>query len=337
VAVTGVSGSGKSTLIESVLYEGARARRGETDAEPGACREIRGLEMVAEVLMVDQRPLGRSSRSNPVTAIGAYDELRRLFAGSPQAAALGLTPGHFSFNLDLGRCPDCRGTGTQEVDLQFLGTLEVVCERCQGHRFRPDVLAVTVRGRNLSETLELTVDEALVELADQRGLVRKLRLLEQAGLGYLRLGQATSTLSAGEAQRLKLAAFLRESPAAGKRGARGGGAGRRRSGPWRRLLLFDEPTTGLHLSDIAMLYRSLRRLVQRGDGVVVVEHQLDLIARADWIVELGPGGGSHGGHVLWCGPLDGFLDEGEGPTAEELRRHLDWQPRRRLGKRVPAA
>ena len=336
VAVTGVSGSGKSTLIEGVLYEGARARRGESDAEPGACRDIRGLEMVADVLLVDQRPLGRSSRSNPVTAIGAYDELRRLFAGSPQASALGLTPGHFSFNLDLGRCPDCRGTGTQEVDLQFLGTMEVVCERCQGHRFRPDVLAVTVRGRNLSETLELTVDEALVELADQRALVRKLRLLEQAGLGYLRLGQATSTLSAGEAQRLKLAAYLREAPGAGEKG-RGRAGGRKRSGPWRRLLLFDEPTTGLHLSDIALLYRSLRRLVQRGDGVVVVEHQLDLIARADWIVELGPGGGSHGGQVLWCGPLDGFLDEGEGPTAEELRRHLDWQPRRRLGKRVPAA
>jgi excinuclease ABC subunit A len=332
VAVTGVSGSGKSTLVESVLYEGARARRGEPDAEPGACRELRGLEAVAEVLMVDQRPLGRSTRSNPVTAIGAFDELRKLFATSPQASALGLTPGHFSFNLDLGRCPDCRGTGSQEVDLQFLGTLEVVCERCQGHRFRPDVLAVTVRGRNLAETLELTVDEALAELADQRALVRRLRLLEQAGLGYLRLGQATSTLSAGEAQRLKLAAYLRESPAGGRRGA-----GRRPSAPWRRLLLFDEPTTGLHLSDIALLYRSLRRLVQRGDGVVVVEHQLDLIARADWIVELGPGGGSHGGQVLWCGPLDGFLDEGEGPTAEELRRHLDWQPRRRLGKRVPAA
>lgn len=323
VAVTGVSGSGKSTLVEGVLYEGARALRGDPDAEPGACRELRGLDGVAEVLLVDQRPLGRSSRSNPVTAIGAYDELRKLFAAAPEAAARGLGPGHFSFNLDLGRCPECRGTGSQEVDLQFLGTLEVICERCQGHRFRPEVLAVRVRGRNLAETLELTIDQALAELSDQRGLVRKLRLLEQAGLGYLRLGQPTSTLSAGEAQRLKLAAFLRERP-----------QGRRRlEGPSRRLLLFDEPTTGLHLSDIALLYRSLRRLVQRGDGVVVVEHQLDLIARADWIVELGPGGGSHGGRVLWCGPLQGFLDEGVGPTAEELRRHLDWQPRRRLARR----
>jgi len=327
VAVTGVSGSGKSTLVEGVLYEGARARRGDPDAEPLPCDELRGLDAVAEVLLVDQRPLGRSNRSNPVTAIGAYDELRKLFAASPQAAALGLSPGHFSFNLDLGRCPECRGTGTQEVDLQFLGTMEVVCERCQGHRFRPEVLAVRVRGRNLNETLELTVDQALGELDDQRGLVRKLRLLEQAGLGYLRLGQPTSTLSAGEAQRLKLAAFLREGP----RVTRGGGL--RAS---RRLLLFDEPTTGLHLSDIALLYRSLRRLVQRGDGVVVVEHQLDLIARADWIVELGPGGGAHGGQVLWCGPLQGFLEDGEGPTADELRLHLGWEQRRRVAGRRPA-
>ncbi|HXT20374.1 MAG TPA: excinuclease ABC subunit A, partial [Thermoanaerobaculia bacterium] len=333
VAVTGVSGSGKSTLVESVLYEGARARAGEADAEPGACAELRGLDAVAEVLLVDQRPLGRSSRSNPVTAIGAYDELRKLFAGSPDALARNLGPGHFSFNLDLGRCPDCRGTGTQEVDLQFLGTMEVVCERCQGRRFRPEVLAVRVRGRNLHETLEMTVDEALAELGEeQRGLQRKLRLLEQAGLGYLRLGQPTSTLSAGEAQRLKLAAFLREAPGGkgGRRRAKGGGL--RAS---RRLLLFDEPTTGLHLSDIALLYRSLRRLVQRGDGVVVVEHQLDLIARADWIVELGPGGGAHGGRVLWCGPLQGFLEDGEGPTADELRSHLGWLPLRRLTRRPP--
>jgi excinuclease ABC subunit A len=195
------------------------------------------------------------------------------------------------------------------------------------------VLAVTVRGRNLAETLELTIDQALSEFPEQRGLSKKLRLLEQAGLGYLRLGQPTSTLSAGEAQRLKLAAFLRDAPSPlGKRGARPPLGGRRAQ---RRLLLFDEPTTGLHLSDIALLYRSLRRLVQRGDGVVVVEHQLDLIARADWIVELGPGGGRHGGRVLWNGPLQGFLDECDAPTAEELRRHLDWQPRRRLG--VPRA
>ncbi|HEV8631413.1 MAG TPA: excinuclease ABC subunit UvrA, partial [Thermoanaerobaculia bacterium] len=327
VAVTGVSGSGKSTLVEGVLHEGARARRGDPDAEPLACGELRGLEAVAEVLLVDQRPLGRSSRSNPITAIGGYDELRRMFAAAPAAKARGLGPGHFSFNLDLGRCADCSGTGSQEVDLQFLGTMEVICERCQGRRFRSEVLAVRVRGRDLAETLELTVDQALVELADQRGLVRKLRLLEQAGLGYLQLGQPTSTLSAGEAQRLKLAAFLRE----GKGAVRRGGA--RAS---RRLLLFDEPTTGLHLSDIAMLYRSLRRLVQRGDGVVVVEHQLDLIARADWIVDLGPGGGSHGGRLLWCGPLQGFLDEGEGPTADELRHHLGWEPRRRLAGRRAA-
>ncbi|HVS02553.1 MAG TPA: excinuclease ABC subunit UvrA [Thermoanaerobaculia bacterium] len=313
VAVTGVSGSGKSTLVEDVLYEGWRAARGEAGAEPGPCRRIEGLQRLGEVVMVDQRPLGRSSRSNPVTTIGAYDELRKLFAATPAARARRLDAGAFSFNLDRGRCPDCRGTGSQEVDLQFMGTLEVVCDRCQGKRFRPDVLAVRLHGRTIAETLELTVSQALERFADQKGLCRKLRLLDSAGLGYLRLGQPTSTLSVGEAQRLKLAAFLRQS---GKRG--------------RRLLLFDEPTTGLHLSDIALLYRSLRRLVQGGDTVVVVEHQLDLVARCDWIVDLGPEGGKHGGGLMFCGPLEELLEEGEGPTAEELRRHLSWQPRRRV-------
>jgi excinuclease ABC subunit A len=313
VAVTGVSGSGKSTLVEGVLYDGWRARQGETGFEPGACREIRGLERIAELRLVDQQPLGRSSRSNPVSYVQAYDELRKLFAAAPTARAGRLTPGHFSFNLDRGRCPDCRGTGSQEVDLKFMGTLSVICDRCQGHRFRPEVLAVSVGGRNIAETLELTVGEALARFHDHPGLCRRLQVLEAVGLGYLRLGQPTSTLSAGEAQRLKLAGFLRQ-PA----------------GRGRRLLLFDEPTTGLHLTDIALLYRTLRRLLARGDGVVVVEHQLDLIARADWIVDLGPGGGSHGGEVLYCGPLQGFLDGADGPTAEELRGHLGWHRRRRL-------
>jgi excinuclease ABC subunit A len=183
----------------------------------------------------------------------------------------------------------------------------VVCDDCQGHRFRPEVLAVAYRGRNIAEVLELTVAEAAELFADQRRLRRRLALLADVGLGYLRLGQATSTLSGGEAQRLKLASFL-DRPAS--------------EAP--RLFLFDEPTTGLHLADIDLLYRTLRRLAQRGDGVVVVEHSLDLIARADWVVDLGPGGGVHGGELLYCGPLEGFLERGEGPTADELRRYLNW-------------
>ncbi len=309
VAVTGVSGSGKSTLIENVLFGTYQRARGVVDVEPGACDALSGLDGLADVTLVDQRPLGRSTRSNPVTYIKAYDEIRRLYAAVPEARRRGIRAGHFSFNLDTGRCPQCRGTGVIEVDMQFMAPVTVTCDTCQGRRFRPQVLAVRLRGRTVHETLELTVDQALEVFAGNGKLVGKLRSLADVGLGYLRLGQPTSTLSGGEAQRLKLASFL----------------GRpRREGP--RLFLFDEPTTGLHLADIDLLYQTLRRLVQRGDGVIVVEHSPDLIARADWIVDLGPGGGAHGGELLFSGPLEEFLEVGEGPTAEELRKHLRWRP-----------
>jgi excinuclease ABC subunit A len=307
VAVTGVSGSGKSTLVENVLYGTYQRARGVVDVEPGDCDALTGLEGLADVTLVDQRPLGRSSRSNPITYIKAYDELRKLFAATPEARARRISAAHFSFNVERGRCPACQGTGVTEVDMQFMAPVTVACETCQGHRFRPEVLAVRCRGRNIAEALELTVEQALSVFADQKRLCRRLRLLADAGLGYLRLGQATSTLSGGEAQRLKLASFL-DRPAT--------------EGP--RLFLFDEPTTGLHLADIDLLYHTLRRLVQRGDGVVVVEHSPDLIARCDWIVDLGPGGGVHGGRVLYCGPLEPFLDHAASPTADELRHHLCW-------------
>ncbi len=305
VAVTGVSGSGKSTLVENVLYGNFQRSRGVADVEPGRCDEITGLDALADVTLVDQSPIGRSSRSNPVTYVKAYDDLRRIFAGAEEARRRGITPAHFSFNVEAGRCPDCQGTGALEVDMQFMAPVVVRCDRCQGRRFRPEVLAVRHQGRDIAETLELTVDEALDAFARERGMVRKLQPLVEVGLGYLRLGQPTSTLSGGEAQRLKLASFLSRPAHAG-----------------RRLFLFDEPTTGLHLADIEQLYRTLRRLVQRGDGVVVVEHSLDLIARADWVVDLGPGGGAHGGRLLFCGPFGTFLERAEGPTARLLDAHL---------------
>jgi excinuclease ABC subunit A len=307
VAVTGVSGSGKSTLVENVLYGTYQRSRGVVDVEPGECDALTGLEGLADVTLVDQRPLGRSSRSNPITYIKAYDEIRKLFAATPEARLRRIDAAHFSFNVERGRCPACQGTGLTEVDMQFMAPVTVACETCQGHRFRPEVLAVRCRGRNIAEVLELTVEQALVVFADQRRLCRRLRLLADVGLGYLRLGQSTSTLSGGEAQRLKLASFLDRPASEG-----------------RRLFLFDEPTTGLHLADIDVLYHTLRRLVQRGDGVVVVEHSPDLIARCDWIVDLGPGGGIHGGELLYCGPLEPFLDRAASPTADELRDHLRW-------------
>jgi excinuclease ABC subunit A len=308
VAVTGVSGSGKSTLIENVLHGTYQRSRGVVDVDPGACDALLGLEALTDVTLVDQRPLGRSSRSNPVTYVKAYDEIRRAFAATHEARRAGITAGHFSFNVDKGRCPACKGTGVAEVDMQFMAPVTVTCDACQGRRFRPEVLAVRCRGRDIHETLELTVEQALATFADLKGLCRKLRALADVGLGYLRLGQPTSTLSGGEAQRLKLASFLDRPKTDG-----------------RRLFLFDEPTTGLHLADIEVLYQTLRRLVQQGDGVVVVEHSPDLIARSDWIVDLGPGGGVHGGELLFSGPLETFLDEVESPTADELRRHLRWE------------
>ena len=310
VAVTGVSGSGKSTLIENVLYGTAQRARGKVDVEPGACSGLSGLDEVQEIVLVDQRPLGRSSRSNPVTYLKVYDEIRKLFAKTPAARERGIAAGHFSFNLDRGRCPECNGTGVQEVDMHFMASVTVTCDACQGHRFRPQVLEVTCRGRNIAETLELTAYEALEVFADRGKLCRQLETLVDVGLGYLRLGQPTSTLSGGEAQRLKLASFL----------------GRPHGG--FRLFLFDEPTTGLHLADIDLLHQTFRKLTSSGQGVVVVEHSLELISRADWIIDLGPGGGIHGGDLLFSGPTEEFLDGVESSTAQELRQHLKWKRRK---------
>ncbi|MDX1385415.1 MAG: excinuclease ABC subunit A, partial [Thermoanaerobaculia bacterium] len=310
VAVTGVSGSGKTTLVQRVLHDGFQRGRGVVEVEPGRCRALEGVDELADIVLVDQRPLGRSSRSNPVTYVKAYDEIRKLYAATPRARRDGISAGHFSFNVDKGRCPECEGTGQQEVDMQFMAAVRVTCDVCQGHRFRPEILDVTYHGRNISEALDLTVDAALDFFAERKPLCRRLQALADVGLGYLRLGQATSTLSGGEAQRLKLATFLQTRPRTKKGQA-----------PERLLFLFDEPTTGLHMADIDLLHRTLRRLVARGHGVVVVEHSLDLIACADWIVDLGPGGGEHGGEVLFAGPREEFLAAAAGPTAEALRAY----------------
>ncbi len=320
VAVTGVSGSGKSTLVENVLWANYHRGRGVVDVDPGACGALEGLEQLHDIVLVDQAPLGRSSRSNPITYLKAYDQIRKLFAAEPAARRARIAAGHFSFNLKHGRCPQCEGTGTLEVDMQFMAPVAVTCDACNGRRFKPEVLAVRCRGLTIAETLELTVERALEQFADQKRLCKRLSCLVEVGLGYLRLGQPTSTLSGGEAQRLKLASYL---------------DGGRQDKP--RLFLFDEPTTGLHLADIDLLYQTLRRLVGRGEGVVVVEHSLDLVGRADWIVDLGPGGGVHGGKLLYSGPLAPFLDTVDSPTADELRRHLDWRRRRPRARRSASA
>lgn len=290
-------------LVDNALYGNYQRAAVSSTSTPGDCDGLDGLSRLADVVMVDQSPLGRSTRSNPVTYVKAYDEIRKLFASTGGAKSLGITAGHFSFNLDLGRCKKCEGTGVIEVDMQFMAPATVTCEECRGRRFRSEVLRVRLRDRTIADVLELTVDAALELFAEERALVKKLAALSEVGLGYLRLGQSTSTLSGGEAQRLKLASFLHRPPPPARAGGRRATACSSCSTSRPRVSTWRTSTSST----------TLRRLVHRGDGVVVVQHSLDLVARADWVVDLGPGGGTHGGRLLFSGPLDAYLDTAETP------------------------
>jgi excinuclease ABC subunit A len=283
VALAGVSGSGKSTLMRDVLHNAyARRVKGAAQFDVGEHDRIDGFETISDLLLVDQSPLGRSARSNPVTYTKAWDEIRQLFARSARALSRGITARDFSFNSVGGRCEACRGTGWQTIDMQFLADVTVRCEVCDGRRFQARVLGVRLRGQNIDDVLDMTVEDAAAFFASDEKIVRRLEPLLEAGLGYVRLGQPTATLSGGEAQRLKLAAFLGIRPAA-SRGA---------------LFLFDEPTTGLHARDVDRLLATLRRLIARGHSVLAVEHHIGFLEACDWIVELGPGGGDSGGRVV---------------------------------------
>jgi len=299
VCVTGVSGSGKSSLVEQVLYNGYLRGQGE-GVEAGACTAIHGLESFDEVVLMSQAPAGRSSRSNAATYLKAYDDIRKLLASTPTAREEGIPPGHFSFNSSGGRCDECGGMGTVTLEMHFMADLEVACERCGGARFKPHVLEVRYRGRNVNEILGMTIDEARAFFSERTRIRDRFTALSLVGLGYLTLGQATSTLSGGEAQRLKLASFIDAGNTA------------------TRLLIFDEPTTGLHLSDVARLVRVLHDLVERGNTIVVVEHNLDFIAAADWVVDLGPEGGDRGGRVVGEGTPGDLARKGGTPTADAL-------------------
>jgi excinuclease ABC subunit A len=292
-AVTGVSGSGKSTLVHDVLYRQLAARlRGDHGAkehlgEPiGAVSALRGWEALSDVVLIDQSPIGRTPRSNPVTYIRAFDEIRELFAEHPAARGRGYTPGTFSFNAtDGGRCRVCEGAGHVQVEMVFLADVFLPCEACGGRRFEREVLDIRIKGLSIADVLELTVEEAIERFRHQERLGKALWHLQQVGLGYLRLGQPATTLSGGEAQRLKIARQL----AAGGKGE-------------RRLYILDEPTTGLHLDDVRTLLKVLDRLVDQGHTVLVIEHHLDVIKRADWVIDLGPEGGPGGGQVVAAGP-----------------------------------
>ena len=278
--VTGVSGSGKSTLMHDTLYRAvARAFKTEFQA-PGAYTALTGLEYLKGVRLIDQEPIGRTPRSNPVTYVKAFDEIRKLYAALPRAETLGLGPGAFSFNVPGGRCETCQGDGFQKLEMYFFEDVYVSCQECEGRRYRPDVLGVKYRGRSIADVLQLTVDEAVDFFASTAALARRLRTLQETGLGYLRLGQPATTLSGGEAQRLKIAAEL-----AGRAGG-------------DMLYVLDEPTTGLHLDDVKKLLGVLNRLVDGNNTVVMVEHHLDVIRAADHVVDLGPEGGEEGGEIV---------------------------------------
>src|SRR6185369_3151919 len=281
--VTGVSGSGKSTLIHDTLYRAA-ARAFKTEFQsPGAYDALTGLEYLKGVRLIDQEPIGRTPRSNPVTYVKAFDEIRKLYAALPRAKTLGLGAGAFSFNVPGGRCESCQGDGFQKLEMYFFEDVYVSCQECEGRRYRPEVLGVKYRGRSIGDVLRMTVDEAVDFFAGQLTLARRLRVMQDVGLGYLRLGQPATTLSGGEAQRLKIAAEL----------------GGRATGDV--LYILDEPTTGLHLDDVRKLLGVLHRLVDAGNTVLVVEHHMDVIKSADWVVDLGPEGGDAGGEIVAVG------------------------------------
>jgi excinuclease ABC subunit A len=322
VAITGVSGSGKSTLLHHVLYRAlvqAKQQSGTATSGPSATWEsITGDRFIDEVVLVDQSPIGRTPRSNPVTYIKAFDAIRELFASLPESKKRGLSAGHFSFNVPGGRCETCQGDGTVTVEMQFLADVELICEECKGTRYKPQVLEVRYRGKNIHEVLNLTVKEALKFFAEAPKVSEKLRSLEEVGLGYLRLGQSATTLSGGEAQRMKLAAHLQ--PASRELGRSRHGESRPRQ---RLLYIFDEPTTGLHFDDVSKLLAAFRRLIDAGGSIVVIEHNLEVIKTADWVIDLGPEGGSRGGKIVGVGPPEAIAAIPGSYTGQYLARILN--------------
>jgi excinuclease ABC subunit A len=299
--VTGVSGSGKSTLVHDVIYAALKRSKGDWDRRVGTHRKLEGAEFITDVVLVDQAPIGRTPRSNPVTYLKAFDPIRELFAATKDARSRGLTASHFSFNVPGGRCEACEGEGEVKVEMQFLADVFVPCEQCEGKRFKPQVLEVKYRGRGVDQVLDLTVREALTFFGSSPKVLRRLQVLDEIGLGYLRLGQPATTLSGGEAQRIKIAAHL---------SSQGGD---------RVLYILDEPTTGLHFDDIAKLLAAFRKLLQAGHSLLVIEHNLDVIKTADWIIDLGPEGGDEGGEIIAAGTPEQIVQNAASHTGRYLR------------------
>lgn len=306
-AVTGVSGSGKSSLVKGILYPALRRKLDLVSDLPGEFQSLEGdLKSITSVEMVDQNPIGKSARSNAATYIKAYDSIRNLYADQQLSKQMGFTPAYFSFNTDGGRCEECKGAGTTVVEMQFMADLQLTCEACQGKRFKRDILEVQFEGKNINDILDMTISEAISFFANngQKNIADQLMPLEEVGLGYIKMGQPSSTLSGGENQRVKLASYL----------------GKEKSTP--TLFIFDEPTTGLHLHDINKLLDAFNRLIARGHTIVVVEHNLEVIKSADYIIDLGPEGGNHGGNIVFQGKPEELVKCKESITAKFLKEKL---------------
>ena len=306
--VSGVSGSGKSSLVGDILYPALFRKLNETGQQPGAFRKLSGnLDRISAVEYVDQNPIGRSSRSNAVTYLKVYDDIRKLFSEQQFARINGFTPSFFSFNQDGGRCSECQGEGYVHIGMQFMADVTMLCEACGGKRFKPEILEVRYKGRNIDDVLNMSVEEAIDFLSSQpepaaRTIASKLKPLVDVGLSYIKLGQSSSTLSGGESQRIKLAYFLSMTDSTSK----------------KIMFIFDEPTTGLHFHDVEKLVKAFDSLLDRGHTVVVVEHNLDVIRSADWLIELGPGAGDEGGSLVFAGTPEDLSRQSGSATAPYL-------------------
>lgn len=308
--VSGVSGSGKSTLVKEVLYKALMRELGDPVGTPGTFSELLGdIKDIKGVEFIDQNPIGTSSRSNPATYLKAFDEIRKLFAEQQLSKQMGFTPAYFSFNTDGGRCDECKGEGTITIPMQFMADLEIECESCHGKRFKPEVLEVEYRGKNIHDFLEMTVDQAIEFLSESKGsqekkIINRLKPLQSVGLGYIKLGQSSSTLSGGENQRVKLAYFISQDKTAGT------------------LFIFDEPTTGLHFHDISVLLKSLNDLIEKGNTVLIIEHNMDIIKSADWVIDIGPEGGKDGGQIVAVGTPEDIAMCDDSYTGQFLKNKL---------------
>ena len=300
--ISGVSGSGKTTLVKQILYPALQKLKGEGVDKPGMHKSIEGdIDYLSQIEMIDQNPIGKSSRSNPVTYIKAYDEIRELYSVQPLSKMRGFLPKHFSFNVDAGRCDTCKGEGEQIVEMQFLADVHLTCEICGGKRFKEEVLEVTYKGKSIYEVLEMSVDESIAFFSDEADVVKKIQPLSDVGLGYVKLGQSSNTLSGGEAQRVKLASFLGRGKSQGN-----------------ILFIFDEPTTGLHFHDIKKLLTSFNALIEQGHSILVIEHNTDVIKSADWVIDLGPEAGDAGGNLVYAGTPAGLIKCKESYTGKFL-------------------